>query len=176
MLPVYTGLLTAAGASAWIPLNFEQHSFAASVAIDVLSGTLEFKVQYGMYDPSRDQEDVKSITRSTTTATMTWFAARAAKAADSIVVTGAGAPLDGTYDIATVTSSTVITYTVANSGAAANLYPGPRCQLIRTFDDPTITGKTATIAGAVPFVADAVRLVITSYTSGGVQMIVNQGR
>lgn len=176
MLPVYTSLLTAAGASAWIPLNFEQRSYAASVAVNVLSGTLTYKVQYGMYDPSRNQEDVKSITRSGTTATLTWFDARAAKVGDSLAVTGAGAPLDGTYDIASVSSSTVVTYTVANSGATANLYPGPRAQWILTFDDATLVSKSASAAGAVPYVADAVRLVITAYTSGGAQMIVNQGR
>lgn len=175
MLPVVVEA-TAAGPSAWVPLSFEQRPFSASVFCEVMGGsTLTYKVQYGFYNPSADKEDVKSITRSTTTATLTWFAARGAAVGDSLVITGAGAPLDGTYDVASVTSSTVVTYAVANSGATANLYPGPRCQLIRVFDDATIVSKSASLAGAIPFVCDAVRVNITAYTIGRVAMTVNQG-
>src|SRR5438874_124978 len=129
--------LGATGAGPWFPLDTIQSGFGVGYFCSVQgSSTLTYKIEHGFYDPSRDEQPVY-ITRSTTTATLTFPAACSPKVADSLVVTGAGAPLDGTYNIASVTSSTVVTYTVVNSGATVSV-AGAHALLIRTEDDPIV--------------------------------------
>src|SRR5215475_7696168 len=94
--------LGATGPGAWFPLDTIQSGFGVGYLVSVQeSSTLTYKIQHGFYDPSRDQYAVR-ITRSTTTATLTWAdgTVMTPKVGDSLVVTGAGAPLDGTYDVA----------------------------------------------------------------------------
>src|SRR5438876_11399107 len=101
--------LGATGAGPWFPLDTLQSGFGVGYFCSVQeSSTLTYKIQHGFYDPAVDEQAVR-ITRSTTTATLTFPNACSPKIGDSLVVTSAGAPLDGTYDIAGVTSSTVVT-------------------------------------------------------------------
>ena len=167
--------LGATGAGPWFPLDTLQSGFGVGYFCSVQeSSTLTYKIQHGFYDPSKDEQQVY-ITRSTTTATLTFLErACAPKIGDSIVVTGAGAPLDGTFDIAGVTSSTVVTYAVANSGNTVS-NAGAHALLIRTEDDPIVVSKTASTSGNIAFPINAMRLNVTAYTSGAVALTVNQG-
>ena len=168
--------LGATGPGPWFPLDTIQSGFGVGYICSVQeSSTLTYKIQHGFYDPSdgRDYNQVY-ITRSTTTATLTFPQAMSPKIGDSLVVISAGAPLDGVYEIAGVTSSTVVTYTVANSGVTAST-AGAKALLIRTQDDPVVVNKSATTDGNIAFPCNAIRLNVTAYTSGAVSLTVNQG-
>ena len=168
--------LGATGPGPWFPLDTNQSGFGMGYFCSVQeASSLTYKIQHGFYDPSegRDYNQV-NITRVTTTATLTFPQDMSPKIGDSIVVISAGAPFDGTYDIASVTSSKVVTYTVANSGATINT-AGAKALLIRTEDDPIVTGKTASSSGNIAFPVNAIRLNVTAFTSGEVALTVNQG-
>jgi hypothetical protein len=87
-------------------------------------------------------------------------------------MSGYGAPFDGVYTV-TVSSGTVFTYTVANSGLAASTLG--MCQRITVVDDATVTGATASAEGNIGFPPWAIRLNATVWTSGAVSMAVMQG-
>ncbi len=167
--------LGAAGPGPWFPLDTIQSGFGVGYFCSVEQGaSLTYKIQHGFYDQSRDEQQVY-ITRSTTTATLTFLnAIIAPKVGDSLVVTSAGAPFDGVFDVASVTSSTVVTYTVANSGATAS-GAGAMALLIRTEDDPIVVSKTASTSGNIAFPVNAIRLNVTTFSSGKVALTVNQG-
>ena len=168
--------LSATGAGQWFPLDTIQSGFGVGYLVSVQdSSTLTYKIQHGFYDESRDRYACR-ITRSTTTATLTWNdgTLMTPKTGDSLVITGAGVPLDGVYDVASVTSSNVVTYTVANSGNTVS-NAGAMAMIIRTEDDPIVVSKTATTSGNIAFPANAIRLNLTAYTTGAAAMTVNQG-
>lgn len=166
--------LGATGPGPWFPLDTIQSGFGVGYFCSVQeSSTVTYKIQHGFYDPAVDEQPV-IITRVTTTATLTFPKPMSPKVGDSLVITSAGAPFDGTYDIASVTSSTVVTYTVANSGATVS-GAGTKALLIRTEDDPIVVSKTASTSGNIAFPVNAIRLNLTAYTSGAVALTVNQG-
>lgn len=168
--------LGATGPGPWFPLDTIQSGFGVGYFCNVQeSSTLTYKIEHGFYDESRDRYACR-ITRSTTTATLTWNDATAMtpKIGDSIVVTGAGAPLDGTFQVAGVTSASVVTYTVANSGATVSA-AGSMALIIHTEDDPIVVSKTASTSGNIAFPVNAIRLNVTAFTSGAVSLTVNQG-
>lgn len=166
--------LGATGAGPWFPLDTIQSGFGVGYLCSVQDGsTLTYKIQHGFYDPSVD-ETYPRITRVTTTATVVFPSACSPKVGDSLVVVAAGAPFDGTFDIASVTNSTTVTYTVLNSGlTVANA--GAHILLIRTEDDPIVVSKTGTTSGNIAFPTNAIRLNLTAFTSGAVSLTVNQG-
>ncbi len=162
----------AAGSSAWIPLDLNRLPFIVSLGATITSGaSLTYKVQHTFDDLALQQQC--SITRSTTTATLT-LTDHGLTAGDSIIVENAGAPFDGTYDIATVTNANVVTYTVANSGATASAL-GSTVIVLRCFDQSEIVSKTTKADSNYDFPASACRLTITSYSSGKVTLAVTQG-
>ena len=172
--------LAAAGPSAWIPIDRLQQSFAVGFRCTVQEGaSLTYKVQHGFSDGI----PVAGITmtRTTTTATMTWpgvtptilEASHGLSVGDCIVNTGYGAPFDGVYTCATVASGTVATFTVANSGLTAS-YAGVM-QRIFVGDNSEVTGETTSQDGNYAFPPSMIRLNATAFTSGAVTLSVNQG-
>lgn len=160
--------LGAAGASAWIPLDSKRNPFSVALAGAVTSGgTLTYKVQHTL-------DNVQcavpcSITRSTTTATLTLADHGVTGTSDSITVQGAGAPFDGTFAVAGITDANVITYTVLNSGLTAS-GQGAKVAVARVFDHSSLTGKTANADGNYAYPVSAIRLNVTAYTSGKVTL------
>lgn len=176
-------IAAAAGPTAWIPLDYVHPTFGIGYYCSVQqSASLTYKIQHGWLDLARDSQgngEVQDprITRSTTTATLTFRTAMSPKVGDSMRITGSDVAADtmyGTYDVATVTNSTTVTYTVVNTGVTANV-PGTRVQYIRVQDDPVNTGLTASAEGNLAFPCYAMRLYVTGYVSGAVALIVNQG-
>lgn len=158
--------------SAWIPLDPNQAPFAVGFGVTLpATVNLTYKVQHSFDTPARGV--LCQITRSTTTATLT-LTDHGLTTSDSIVVSGAGAPFDGTYDVAGVTNANVITYTVSNSGAALS-DPAAKVAVMRVFDHPVVTGKTAASDGNYAFPVRAVRLNVTAYTSGKATLTLLQG-
>lgn len=161
----------AAGATAWQPLNPKCDNFQVGFGV-TLTGTvnLTYKVQHTFDDPGENLPVY--ITRSTTTATLT-LTDHGLATTDTITVSGAGAPLDGTYAVAGVTDANVITYTVDNSGVSVS-NAGATVSRMRVFDHPTVTSKTTLQDGNYAFPISAMRLNVTSYTSGKATLTIIQ--
>jgi hypothetical protein len=175
----------ATGPSGWVPIDYLQASFGIGFRCTIGGATgpsMTYKVQHAFSSCVPDTEIV--ITRSTTTATLVFKAINGADGAawvnhglstsDWIEVWGAGAPLDGTYAVASVTDSRTITYTVANSGVAANT-AGSSVQRLFVGDHPVVTGLTSSSDGNYAFPPNRVRTNITTYGSGSLTLSLNQG-
>ena len=171
--------LAAAGPSAWIGIDRLQSSFAVGFRCTVEGGaSLTYKVQHGFSDGI--PVGGIAMTRSTTTATMTWpgvtpailDAGHGMQSGDCIVNIGYGAPFDGTYTV-TVSSSTVLTFTVANSGLTAS--NAGTTQRIYVGDNSVVTAETTSQDGNYAFPPSMIRSYITSYSSGALTLSVNQG-
>lgn len=164
--------VSAAGASQWIPLDVYRNPFSVSLGCTISSGaTLTYAVNH-TFDNPWDMQPVK-LTRVTTTATAVLPAHGLVATTDSVIVEGAGAPFDGTYAVASIVDANTFTYTVANSGLTTSL--GGTVSRMRTFIHSSITGKTANSDGNYAYPVAAIRLNITSYTSGNVTLAVTQG-
>jgi hypothetical protein len=163
---------TAAGATKWFPVDYRQNAFNISLAAIVSSGAnLTYKVENTYDDPYVTVPFY--ATRSTTTATAT-VVSHDATAGDTIMVYGAGTPLDGRYLVASVVDADTFTYTVVNSGVIVSS-PGAKVNITRAFDHPTIVTKTGNFAGVDTSPVRAVRLNVTSFTSGEVVLTIIQG-
>lgn len=164
--------LSAAGATAWVPLDTRLNPFEVVVRQDLSSGaSLTSKFQYTI-SPMNKPREIVSITRSTTTATLTFSSAHGLSAGSSLVIHGAGAPFDGTYDVTSVGSATVVTYTVTNSGATT-AGAGTKVYTFLVSDWPSgalTTSADDFISGPVTMV----RGVVTAYTGGSVRYSIIQ--
>ena len=165
----------ATGPGQWFPIDTVQSGFGVGYFCNVQQGsTLTYKIQHGFYDPAVDQLVPLSITRVTTTATVTFPSAVTPKVGDVLVVISAGAPFDGTFDVASVTNASTVTYTVPNSGATT-AGAGAQVLIIRTEDDPIVVSQTSSTSGNIAFPTNAIRLNVTAWSAGAVSLTVNQG-
>jgi hypothetical protein len=163
--------LSAAGNSPWLPVNAKQRVFALSLFGSISTGaTLQWDVQY-TFDDLGDKL-LPKITRSTTTATVI-LANHGLSVGDSVVVYNAGAPLDGTYDVASVVDDNTFTYTVANSGVTATT-PEARIIRLRVIEHADLHDETGRADGNIAFPVTAVRLVVHDYTDGSTTLTVLQ--
>jgi hypothetical protein len=161
-----------AGPSSWIPLNRYQSPFNVALGVTLSSGAnLTYKLQHTFDNPQETY--ACSITRSSTTATLT-LTDHGLVANDSITVIGAGAPLDGTYTVASVVDANSVTYTVADSGVTV-AGAGAKLAKHRCFDHEVMSSKTANEDGNYAFPVCAVRLNVTAYTAGRATLTVLQG-
>ena len=164
--------VSAAGNSAWVPINEIQAMFGIGIGVSLTSGAnLTYKVQHTFDDPLGRR--TVGLTRAGTVATVV-DTAHGLSVSDSIIVTGSGsANLDGTYDIASIVDANTYTYTVANTGittASDNTY----VVSFRVWDHVSLTGLTARNDGNYAFPIQAVRLRLTAYVSGTAEMVVLQ--
>ncbi len=168
--------LGAAGNAPWLPVNRLQVPPVIDLAVTLTATVnLTYKAQYTCDPLHNDAWRYVSISRTTTTATVTDVAHQLASG-DSVFVRGTqDSNLDRlTAAEVTVTGVDTYTYVVANSGAAAG---GNYAQVLplRVFDHATMTGQTAKMNASIAFPVTAVRLVITAYTSGKATLTVTQG-
>jgi hypothetical protein len=175
-------VLSAAGASQWIPLDVYEMPFNVGVGVNFTGGavaTASVQVTTG----SPFQEFVCSFTQATTTVTINTNTPHGLAIGDSIVVQGspgAGAGgsftnFDGTYAVASVPSTTSVTITVAPSQTITSPYQ-IICAFLPVFTASTFNGVTTDTSGTIPGPVGAIRLNISAYTSGAVAMVVLQGR
>jgi hypothetical protein len=164
--------VTAAGPSAWVPLN----TYATSIAIllgVVFSSNKNLTVDVEYSSDQLVPQDCK-ITRSTTTATLT-LTNHGLSVGDSIVVSQAGAPLDGTYAVASVTNQNVITYTVANSGVTTTQGKNAQVIPLRISDHPVLSALTANADSNFTVPPSVVRLTCTAFTAGYADLNIRSG-
>lgn len=165
----------ALGNSAWAPLNQVQAEFGVGLGASITSGAnLTYKVEHTFDDPGPDKRHLVSISRAATVATVVDTDHRLS-VADSVVVTGTGsAVLDGTFDVATVVDANTYTYTVANSGPTVD-QGNSYLNSFRVYNHATIIAQTGRIDGNYAFPVQAIRLVVTAFVSGKVDLTILQG-
>jgi hypothetical protein len=162
--------LNAAGRSPWIPINTKATPFGLAIGCTISSGaSLTYSVQHTLDSPAPVYDF--SISRTTTVATLT-RTNHGLSVGDSVIITGAGAPLDGEQIVVTVADANTLTYTVANSGAssaAAGIVGG---SFLRVFNHPTLVALAASADGNYQFPPKMIRLKCVTYVSGSVDMTV----
>lgn len=179
--------LGAAGSTPWMRLNYLQRSFGVSLAVLLASGSvLTYSVQHTYDDPTDAAIRKISIARAATVATVT-DTAHKLSVGDTVIIDNTGSsvldcqlvggvlgaqPIP--WQVASIVDANNYTYTVANSGpAAAN--PTARGKNFRVFNHPVLAALTARADSNYNMPPQAVRLVITAYTSGNADLIVTQG-
>lgn len=174
--------LAAVGVSPWLPLDYHQRGFAvglyAGLSEDASAGAT-YSVEYTPDNPNDSRatrNNVVSLTRSGTTATLTFTNPHGLVAGDSAVVVNSGDPnLDGNQTVVAASSPTVITYTVANTGLTVAL-AAVQAVACRVFAAATaLTAATTRQSALVQQPMMAVRLHVTAITAGFVLLEVVQG-
>lgn len=169
--------VSATGNSPWLPLDYTQRPFDVGIYVSgdsaAVTATFAYTVQWTPDNTSLVNEIV-SLTRATTVATLKTSTPHGLVVGDSVITTASGdANLDGAHDVASVVDASTLTYTVANSGAAAG-QPGTKVALARVFADGNETAKTARSYEGVTTPAYAVRLNATM-TAGVLTLSAVQG-
>ena len=148
----------ATGYTPWHFLDWRQNPFAVSFQVDHKGTTLAYTVEYGYSDLIVKRPH---ITRSTTTATLT-YPNHGLNTGDSVIITGCGSPLDGTYQV-TYSSASAVTYTVANSGATIVSPEFARAIFVRVMTHDTYgTPATTSTDGNLAFSVQATRVKVTT--------------
>ncbi len=111
--------LTALSNAPWVPVDYRVNGFGIGIGVNVSDGgVLTYSIQH-TFDPVSAPVSV-SIARVTTAATVTFDEAHGKSIGDSITVTGTTEDnLVGTFAIASVPTDTTLTYTVTDTGSAA---------------------------------------------------------
>lgn len=166
-------------ASPLIPLDntLSTANIGAVVDFNSAAATVTFSVEH-TYD---DLMQVKyaTISRSTTTVTVTTVAAHQLSTGDVVVVRNANARtgaagLDGTYTV-TVTSTTAFTYTSGTSGTVSTT-AGIEVTLLRMQVSSQFSAKTAATEGSFTVPITALRLNVSAIAAGAITLTVVQGR
>lgn len=171
---------TAQGNTPWLPVDYTQRPFDVGLYVSAdaaaVTATFGYSIQWTPDNPSDvTVNNVVSLTRATTVATLKLAKAHGLSVGDSVITTASGdANLDGAHDVASVVDAFTLTYTVANSGATV-AGPDPKVALLRVFADPNETTKTARGYEGVTVPALAVRAVVSSLTAGVLTLTVVQG-
>ncbi len=162
----------AGGVTAWVPVDYRQNAFAIGLGCVITSGaSLTYSVEH-TFDSPYDLVPFYA-TRSTTTATAT-ITDHQLTAGDSIKVMHAGAPFDGEYLVVSVSDANTIVYTVANSGLTVSM-AGAKVNTTRAFSNAVIAAQTADKDSNYAFPIRAIRLNVTTYSSGKVSLTIIQG-
>lgn len=166
--------LASATFSPWIVLDHLVQGFVVGLGVKLSSnGNLTYSVQHTFDNILQDEVLNTSLTRSTTTATLT-KTNHGLSVADYIKVSGAGAPFDGEYAVASVVDQNSITYTVLNSGLTTSTNQ-PRFVYARLFTHLTLAAQTTSQQGNYVAPPIATRLIVSSYTAGYADFTVIQG-
>lgn len=185
--------LNVAGYSQWIPIDYIESWFGVGVAV-ILSedGNLTYSVQHTFDSETINPQnpmDMVTISRTTTVATVTDNGPRGIghglTTGDNIIISGSGSSVldspkpafgqgDVGWNVASTPSPTTYTYTVANSGPAAdagNTFVARR----RVFTHSTLNALTVRQSGSYNYPVRAIRLRVSAYSAGFVDMVVLQG-
>jgi hypothetical protein len=176
-LPPGITAYTGPGYTPWVPLNYMQWMFNASVALIPSSDAATLACQ-GQYTP--DPQDIVyarsiSIARAAAVATVT-DPGHGLTTGDGVTVYQSGSSaLDGYQATVTVVNASTYTYPCANSGPTAS---GGNCSAViaRQLPITAITGTARVVAPLTLYMpVHAVRLNITTLTAGFVDFLVTQG-
>jgi hypothetical protein len=175
--------LSAVGVSPWIPLDYLARTFNVGLLGDVSSGaTLTYSVEMTLDNPNLTPKQklanqVASLVRSGTVASVVMSNAHNLSVGDSSVITNSGDPnLDGSQTVASVVSPTSFTYTVANTGAlVGSVYTQAALLRVQPVPIAALVGAVARFLGDLVTPCMAVRLHVTAYTGGVATLEVIQG-
>lgn len=162
-----------------IPLDYRTAPFAIGVA-GILSSnaTLTWGVQHTLDDPGPDGAFPVSYSQVATTITVTdtrmfnGVTGHGLSVADSVYLNGIAGTPDGNYQVATVTNQTVYTVTSAVSQSVAG---NAVAHNFRWFNHVSLVNLTARQDGNYAFPVRAVRLNVSAYTSGYIDLMILQG-
>jgi len=186
MRPIYTRL-SAAGYSPWIPVNRLQKAFGLSLGVKFSSDkSLTCTVQYTLDNINAQKvytgfdtafmTQAYSMSRTTTSLTIT-KTNHGLSAGDWAMSWGnGGAPLDDEWRaITSITDQNNFVVTVANSGLTSIAAPAKGwLQTARVYPHATLASLTADASGNLAFPVYAVRLYVSAYTAGYVDLEVIQ--
>lgn len=155
--------LSALGSTDWIRVSHLTGAFAVGIGVNLSNGAvLTYSIQHTFDSPTLFID--ATIARVTTVATVTFANSHGKAVGDSIVIENSGdTNLDGTFAIASVPTTTTLTYTVADTGIAS---ASVKAALFSVFNNDGLTAQTASEDGNYAFPPSMVRLTITAYTGG----------
>lgn len=180
--PVKVKISGAPGISPWIPLDYVARTFNvglfASLSEDASVGAT-YSVEMTPDNPNQGKSTrnpVVSLTRTGTTATLTWANNHDLVTNDAVKTYNTGDPnLDGDFNVASTPSPNSITYTVANTGATVGS-PYAEAIGLRVFGVATaMTAATTRQTASLQTPVWAVRLHVTALTAGDITLEVVQG-
>lgn len=175
---------SAAGPSAWVPVDYLAIAFGIGFGCSVSSGaSLTYTVQHTFDDLGPGSPGTTpttgfhyptgGISQTTTTITVT-DANHGLSVGDFVQLQGCGSGMDGAYTVASVTNANVYTLTSAVSQSATASSAGFVCGA-RVYNHPVVVGATARQDGNYAFPIRAMRVNVTAWTSGSVSLTVLQG-
>lgn len=187
MRPIATRL-SAAGYSPWIPVNRLQLAFGLALNVKFSSNkNLTCSVQYTLDDFNSTAVDAGfssanltqnfSMSRTTTSLSIT-KTNHGLSAGDWAKAWGnGGAPLDDEWRaITSITDQDTFVVTVVDAGLTAPNTNGTGwLQTVRVNPHATLAGLTADASGNLAFPVTGVRLYVSAYTAGYVDLEVLQG-
>jgi len=155
--------LSAAGNAPWIPVNQRGENYGIGIGVAFSDGaTLTCSIQHSFDDPNLKVSC--TIARVTTTATVTFASPHGMVVGDSINIVGCReANLSGVFAVASVPSTTTLTYTVSDTGATA---VSAQAVLFTVFNNDDLTGLAASADGGYVLPPSVMRLAVTAYTDG----------
>lgn len=172
--------LGALGFSAPIPISYQENTFAVGLAgIPSSNANLTWGVQHTFGDTGPDGEAEIQASQALTVLTITdnrlqsGIQGHGLSVADSVVLRGISGVADGSYQVATVVSQTSYTVTALSSqtltavqGFAKNF---------RWFNHVSLVTQTGRLDGNYAFPVRAVRLNVSVYVAGYVDLMILQG-
>jgi hypothetical protein len=185
--------LNAAGYSQWVPIDYLESWFGTTLGIipsedGNLTYSVQFTMDFAILEAPSSSAPV-SIARAGTVATVTDAGplgiGHGLTTGDSVIIKASGSSMldspqavfgqgDLGWQVASTPSPTTYTYTVANSGPAADVGITKTSRL-RIFTHATLAAQTTRQNGSLNYPVRAVRLYVSAYTAGFVDMIVLQG-
>lgn len=186
MRPIATRL-SAAGYSPWIPVNRLQLAFGLALNVKFSSNkNLTCSVQYTLDDPNSTSVDAgfsaanktQNFTMSRTTTSLTIGKTNHGLSAGDWAKSwgNGGAPLNDEWAVASITDQNNFVVTVADAGLTAPSTNGTGwLQAVRVNPHATLASLTADASGNLAFPVWGVRLYVSAYTAGYVDLEVLQG-
>lgn len=167
---------SAIGVSPWIQVNYRQSPFSASVAVDLdsVASLITYTVEHTFDDFGAFQQ-VASIVRVGTTATVTYNTPHDLNTGDAIIIKMSSVPgLDGQFTV-TVVTPTLLTFTSPISGSAT-AESGAQVTNLRVFPKANMSAKTTSAEDTYIAPVTGIRLNVTALSAGKATLIVNQGQ
>lgn len=177
MKPIYRQ--GAVGFGPAIPVDYRSVAFAVGV-MGILSSnaTLTWGVQHTLDDPGPDGAFPVSYSQTTTTITVTdlrslnGVTGHGLSVADSVYLTGIAGTPDGNYQVASIVSQTQYTVTSAVSQTASG---NAAAHNFRWDNHVSLVNQTTRADGNYAFPVRAIRLNVSAYTAGYIDLIILQG-
>lgn len=171
--------LAAAGFSSPIPVDYRSVPMGIGlVGIPSSNANLTWGVQHTLDDAGPEGVQPVTYTQAATTITVTDLRSiggttgHGLSVADSVYLRGIAGTPDGPYQVATVTSQTIYTVTSLVNQAAAG---GATASNFRWLNHVSMTGQTGRLDGNYAYPIRAVRLAVSPYVTGYVDLLILQG-